>query len=177
MYMAQDIKSEGKPKSQPEGIINSAEVLSPEVPRGMETLAETKAEKEYTPDAPPEIIPNIPPEKIGEVYVSPPPPAGGAPQKDFVTKEVEAVMSKGMDKTFAELPPDLQLKFKSAGEEAAQKIRGFLSQAKQKAREILELIKSWLRLIPGVSRYFLEQEAKIKTDEILKIAEEENKKQ
>ena len=93
--------------------------------------------------------------------------------KSHVTKEVEAVLSKGMDQTFAGMPPDLQLKFKIGGEETAQKIRGLLSRAKEKAREILELIKSWLRLIPGVSRYFLEQEAKIKTDEILKIADEQ----
>jgi len=28
---------------------------------------------------------------------------------------------------------------------------------------------NWLKLIPGVNKFFLEQEAKIKTDEVLKL--------
>jgi len=34
------------------------------------------------------------------------------------------------------------------------------------------LIKKWLLLIPGVNKYFLEQEAKIKADEIVKMKNE-----
>jgi hypothetical protein len=39
-------------------------------------------------------------------------------------------------------------------------------------KKILALIRDWLKLIPGVNRFFLEQEAKIKTDKILLAAEE-----
>jgi hypothetical protein len=151
----------------PEQVVAAPEVLNPEVPRGLEkpdVIVES---------APPEIaleeLTNLPPEKISEVYI----PSGVAAQKDFATKEIEKVMEKDLEEVFAEMPSDLQIKFKTKGEEAAQKIRGMLTRAKEMARNILELIKSWLGLIPGVSKYFLEQEAKIKTDEILKIAEEQ----
>ena len=40
---------------------------------------------------------------------------------------------------------------------------------KVKVKEIVKLIIEWLKIIPGASRYFLEQEAKIKTDKILKL--------
>jgi len=146
------------------------EVLNPEVPRGLEKEVLPETPETRAAEIAPETIPGAPVEKIGEAYVPPPP---SAPEKDFATKEIEAALSKGLEKTFAEMPPDLQLKFKTMGEEAAQKIRGLIARAKEKAREILELIKSWLGLIPGASRYFLEQEAKIKTDEMLKIAEEQ----
>jgi len=36
---------------------------------------------------------------------------------------------------------------------------------------IMELVLEWLRMIPKVNKYFLEQEAKIKTDRIVKYAE------
>jgi len=36
---------------------------------------------------------------------------------------------------------------------------------------IMELVYEWLRMIPKVNKFFLEQEAKIKTDKLLKYAE------
>jgi len=168
--MPQDIN----PKEQPrpaEG--QKTEVLNPDIPRGLEKEVLPETPETRAAEIAPEILPNVPAEKIGEAYVPPPPTA---PQKDFVTKEIEAVLSKDLEKAFTEMPPDLQLKFKNKGEEVALKIKSLMGQAKNKVREILELIKSWLRLIPGISNFFLEQESKIKTDEILKIAEEENKK-
>jgi len=171
LYMVQDINPKEQPKPQSEEIMDSAEVLNPGVPRGMEKEVLPETPETRAAEIAPEILPDAPVEKIGEAYV--PPPAGGAPQKDFVTKEIEVTLAKGLEKTYTEMPPDLQIQFKTKGEEVAQKIRGLMSRAKEKAREILELIKSWLKLIPGISNFFLEQEAKIKTDEILKIAEEQ----
>ena len=36
---------------------------------------------------------------------------------------------------------------------------------------VMELVYEWLRMIPKINKYFLEQEAKIKTDKIVKYAE------
>lgn len=38
---------------------------------------------------------------------------------------------------------------------------------KDEIKKIMSLIISWLRTIPGVSKYYIEQEAKIKTEQIL----------
>jgi hypothetical protein len=38
----------------------------------------------------------------------------------------------------------------------------------------LKLIREWLLIIPGVNKYFLEQEAKIKTDKIQQLYEREH---
>lgn len=167
--MTQDIKREEQPRpAENQGV----ETLNPNVPRGLEKEVLPETPETRAAEIAPEILPNAPTEKIGEAYVPPPPAVA---QKDFVTKEIEAVLSKDLENTFREMPPDLQIKFKNKGEEVALKIKSLMGQAKNKMREILELIKSWLRLIPGISNFFLEQESKIKADEILKIAEEENK--
>ena len=168
--MEPNIQEAEKPEIKPE--IAGQELLNPEVPRGMEKEVLPETPETRAAEIAPEIIPGAPVEKVGEAYV---PPPANVPQKDFATKEIEKTLEKGLEKTFGEMPPDLQIQFKTKGEEAAQKIRGMLARAKEMARNILELIKSWLGLIPGVSKYFLEQEAKIKTDEILKIAEEQKK--
>jgi len=47
---------------------------------------------------------------------------------------------------------------------------------KIKARKVLHLIRDWLKIIPGINKYFLEQEAKIKTDKIIELAEQEKQK-
>jgi hypothetical protein len=41
-----------------------------------------------------------------------------------------------------------------------------IQSGKVNIKKIRNLIIRWLRVIPGVNRYFLEQEAKIKTDRI-----------
>ena len=45
-----------------------------------------------------------------------------------------------------------------------------IETGKAVGRKILKLIRSWLKLIPGVNKFFLEQEAKIKTDKIVDLA-------
>ena len=47
-----------------------------------------------------------------------------------------------------------------------------MDKAKLKVKKVVNLIKKWLTMIPGVNKFFLEQEAKIKTDEIVKLKED-----
>ena len=35
--------------------------------------------------------------------------------------------------------------------------------------KIIDVIKKWLSIIPGINKFFLEQEAKIKTDKIMEL--------
>lgn len=91
--------------------------------------------------------------------------------KDRLEQEIEAVMEADLTDLFLSMTPEQQQKFSKAGEETAHKIRTLARNARKHARKIFDLITDWLRLIPGVNKFFLEQEAKIKTDRIILLAE------
>lgn len=96
-----------------------------------------------------------------------PSPAVPAAVGGVSLQAIESVLSRDLEDLYFQLPPDRQAAFKQKGEEAAQKIKAMFDTAKVNAKKIAQLIVDWLKLIPGVNRYFLEQESKIKTDEIL----------
>ncbi len=97
------------------------------------------------------------------------------PPVDEITKEIEEILEEDLQKVYMELPEELRPKFKAQGELVARTIRQMIMQAKVKARKVLKLIVAWLKIIPGVNAFFLEQEAAIKTRKILAVAEEDKK--
>lgn len=86
-----------------------------------------------------------------------------------IQQQVESVMSDGLADTYRQLDPVTKQKFKSAGEQTARQISVLLQQAKVHTKKIIELLLSWLRIIPGLNKHFLEQEAKIKADQLLRL--------
>lgn len=88
---------------------------------------------------------------------------------EIVHARVENILAKDMDKVFLSLDAGTQRAFKIKGEKTSKKITSLLMQTKVKAKEITMLILEWLRIIPKINKHYLEQEAKIKTDDILKI--------
>jgi len=100
-------------------------------------------------------------------------PVGGvtAPQIKQ-QKQIENILSSGLEEIYLSLTPEKQKKFKRAGEETAIKINKLLLKTKVNLGAIIKLIRKWLALIPGVNKYFLEQEAKIRADEIVKLKNE-----
>lgn len=84
-------------------------------------------------------------------------------------KEIEKVLEKDLGEIYISLPEDKKRDFRTVGEQTAMQINGLFNQGKIKIKKIIYLIKKWLALIPGINKYFLEQEAKIKADEIMKI--------
>lgn len=84
-------------------------------------------------------------------------------------KKIEKVLEKNMEDVYLNMPQHKQIEFKRVGLEISQKINDLLGKAKVKIKNIINLIKKWLLIIPNINKYFLEQEAKIKADEILKI--------
>jgi hypothetical protein len=67
------------------------------------------------------------------------------------------------------MSPQEQANFKKVGEETVVKINKLLLETKVKVNKIVALIRKWLKLIPGVNKFFLEQEVKIKADKIMRI--------
>ena len=102
-------------------------------------------------------------------------PASVFPQaKDPLLQSVERILEDDLSDTYATLPPALQTRFKKRGEEIATAIQQMMGSAHVKAKRVVQLIVAWLRLIPHVNRFFLEQEAKIKADRILQLTEKES---
>jgi len=86
-------------------------------------------------------------------------------------KRVEKVLESGLEDTYIEMQPRVRKKFKKVGEKTAKKLNKLLNKTKVKIKKIIILIKKWLSIIPGTNKYFLEQEAKIKADELIKMRE------
>lgn len=82
---------------------------------------------------------------------------------------IDVILAEGLDQVFLKMSPKEQQIFKSEGEKTAVKINQLLDKAKVGVAKIIILIRRWLGLIPRVNKFFLEQEAKIKADKILKI--------
>lgn len=86
--------------------------------------------------------------------------------RDELTLEIENIMEEGLADAYKELSVVEQQEFKLKGEETAQKIREILKSTRIKVKKIFRLLFEWLKLLPGVNRFFLEQEAKIRADKI-----------
>jgi hypothetical protein len=95
--------------------------------------------------------------------------------KSQTLKEIENILEEDLEEIYFGLPQNKKVEFKQKGEETASKIEVILFQVKIRVSQILNLIKEWLKLIPGVNKFFLEQEAKIKTDKILQLSKKDEK--
>jgi len=84
-------------------------------------------------------------------------------------KEIDAYLSDGLGETFLAMTPIKQKEFKEEGEKTAKKINILLDSTKINLGKIVDLIRRWLKLITGVNRFFLDQEAKIKADKIIDL--------
>jgi len=91
------------------------------------------------------------------------------PVKSEIYKNIESIMEEDLVDVYVNMTPEIQKKFKEEGEKTAFRIEKLLQKTKVKIKEIIKLIRGWLMIIPGVNKYFMEQEAKIKTDKILRI--------
>lgn len=97
-----------------------------------------------------------------------PPVAANAPT-DPMVKRVEDILSDGMGSAYASMDQVTQQKFKAVGETTAVTITRMLGQTKIQVKKIVQLILVWLRIIPNVNAFYLEQEAKIKTDALMRM--------
>lgn len=82
---------------------------------------------------------------------------------------IDSILADGLNDVFLKMDPKKQQEFKKEGEETTKKIAQLLSETKIRVVKIVELIKKWLKIIPGVNKFFIEQEAKLKADKIIKM--------
>lgn len=94
------------------------------------------------------------------------------PPKDEVFRSdsfkiIEGILDEDLGYIYEDLPPYIQKSFKEKELATAGEIEMLLQKAKVNFRKIVKLIVGWLRIIPGINKFYLEQEAKIKADKIL----------
>ncbi|MDD5251517.1 MAG: hypothetical protein PHT12_02685 [Patescibacteria group bacterium] len=141
---------------------------------------ETQAEQLASPESGPRPEGTPAQERKQPVPVAPMPqivlpdvaPSAAAPAKDPQLMRVERVLEDGLLEAYLAMPAKERARFRAVGEETAAKINVLIEQSKATAKAVLKLIRDWLRMIPGVNRFFLEQEAKLKTDRVMLLNEQ-----
>ncbi len=96
--------------------------------------------------------------------------------QDEVSIKIEKILETGLADEYAKLSPIAKQEFKIKGEETTAQIRELLLATHVKVKKIFYLIIEWLKILPGVNKFFLEQEAKIKTDLILELNKKNKEK-
>lgn len=97
------------------------------------------------------------------------PAAPIAQPKTQARQDIANVLSEGLTQVYQGMTPQEQQAFRVAGEQAASQIEAMMKGFHATARAVLGIIRQWLRLIPRVNKYFLEQESKIKTDKMMSL--------
>lgn len=100
-------------------------------------------------------------------------PSSEVPMKDEISRGVEKILEADLGELYASLDPAAKEKFRERGETVAKEISTMVRTLKVRVSHVLRLIRDWLLMIPKVNKHFLEQEAKIKTDEILAFSQEQ----
>jgi hypothetical protein len=92
-----------------------------------------------------------------------------ASNAQIVLQKVENILSQDMDKAFLSMDVATQHQFKVKGEQTGRQITVLLQKGKVTVQKIISLILEWLRIIPQVNRHYIEQEAKIKAENIISM--------
>ena len=90
-------------------------------------------------------------------------------KKSPLLQDIEGVLEEDLLVLYRALSQSQRKQFKSTGERTARNIETLLKKATVTIVEVIRLIRSWLRLLPGVNIFFIEKEAKIKAERILML--------
>ena len=91
-------------------------------------------------------------------------------KKAEISKEIEDILIQDLAPFYKVLPSRKKELFDRKKEQTIAAIEKVLSSTKIIAQKILNLVKGLLKMLPGLNRFFLEKESKIKTDKILSLA-------
>lgn len=152
----------------PEAPRSPERIVSPEAPK--EGAAETRGEKRPVERAVPAEKEKAP----APMPIASTPAAPVAVQKSQMQQDIEDILAEDLKELYMTLSPQQKILFKREGEKTAARIEVLLKSVKVKISEILHLIRLWLAILPGVNKFFLEKEVKIKAEHILELKEQEN---
>jgi len=87
-------------------------------------------------------------------------------------EEIDDILEDGLGEIYVTLTPEKQAELRRVGGETVRQIDQLLDHAKSQINKIIGLIRKFLLVIPGVNRFFLEQEVKIKADKIISLKDQ-----
>lgn len=90
-------------------------------------------------------------------------------------REIEDILTAGLDETYKDLPEELKDEFREQGIITVSNLEKIMNEVQVTVKKVFDLIRKWLHLIPKANQYFLEQESKIKTDKIIQLAKQTGK--
>ena len=94
-------------------------------------------------------------------------------EKSELRKKIEGILEEDLEEVYRSLPPQARTKFRVDGEKTARRIEVALKIAKTALTDLIKIIREWLIALPGVNRFFVEQEAKIKADKLIHLRKNE----
>jgi len=94
------------------------------------------------------------------------------PPKTHLRRELEVVLAEDVFDFMKQTSPAQQVEIRRRGREVLDQVETMIKQTKVNIRKVIHLILAWLKLLPITNKYFLEQEAKIKAEKMLRIADE-----
>ena len=110
------------------------------------------------------------PAAVAQSHVDPP----SIPQlKDSLSLQIEKIMEEDLGDVYSAVTPVQKQEFKIKGEQTAHKIKEIIKSTSAKLGKIIKLIFEWLKILPGVNHFFLEQEAKIKAEKIIALSHQD----
>lgn len=104
------------------------------------------------------------------------PPVAAVP-KSPLRKNIETILSDGLMNVYQTMSLKDQEHFRIKGEETATAIEMLITSLKATGKQLVQLLRAWLLLIPHVNKFFMEQETKIKIDHLLVLQEQKRKEQ
>jgi len=145
-------------------VLNSLEKI-PAPERGGERTPEKREYQVEQPVEKNEVKPDLPIADLPRSNSAPAPSDHQAIQ----TKAIRDILSQDLAEIYTNLPEASKQEVKIKGIETARQINTMLNELKIQTKKISDLIRRWLALIPGMNKFFLEQEVKIKTDKIINL--------
>lgn len=130
-------------------------------------FAETKLELEAVQTRPAvQVVAQEPP---ADQAVGVPAPAAIAVPPDKVSEDVQKILEDGLEEAIVTMPEEAKQRFLQKGKEIGTILADMVRHYKVEVKRVLSMLKEWLTAIPGINKFFLEKEAKIKTDRILEL--------
>ncbi len=104
-------------------------------------------------------------------------PSGLKPAKSQTLIQIEKIMEHDLSDIYSKMEGKIQRRFKTRGEKTAMKIERILGKTQNITqnitKKVFKLILKWLNAIPGVNKFFIKQEAIIKTEKIINLKNKE----
>lgn len=88
---------------------------------------------------------------------------------EALTRELEIALGEGLEDQFLKMDFMSQKGFKEAGENLTEVLKDVILNQKIERPKIMDKIRLWLKMIPNVNNFFIEQETKNRADKIMAI--------